>query len=77
MTNPKPKSRSNDSRKAIADEAAAAMESLPARFRRSTRLCLSCRRPFTSQWCGNRMCRSCTNPGHGEMTKRPVAEQRV
>lgn len=27
--------------------------------RTATRLCLGCRQPFESRWCGNRLCRAC------------------
>ena len=32
---------------------------LPARDRVAARRCLGCSRAFQSEWCGNRLCRSC------------------
>lgn len=45
-------------------ERASELAAKPSRFKRAVRVCLSCRRPFDSSWCGNRMCRGCREHGH-------------
>ena len=38
------------------------------------RICLRCRKPFLSTWCGNRICRPCTEKNRAYVEHRPGVE---
>jgi hypothetical protein len=45
-----------------------------AKMRKQKRTCLTCRRPFTSDWNGNRICRTCRTQSAGMSFLEGVAD---